>query len=121
MGFTEDIMSMNRLPKSGCGVDCDVPYRREEYPEECCATCRFSRGGECRRNPPFLMIIGQKYDPVWPRVKDLGWCGEWKNRNVVDAVDASGRQETGQNAGLLELARRPLFEDNLVVKATDVL
>ncbi len=51
---------------------------------ESCGTCRFRRDGECHRNPPFLMIIGQKYDPVWPRVKEHQWCGEYCVADVVD-------------------------------------
>lgn len=58
---------------------------------DCCRTCQFIRAGECHRNPPFLIIIGSKYDPVWPRVNSSNWCGEYKPMDVVE-ID-SGRAQ----------------------------
>ena len=57
----------------------------QEGVAECCGVCRFRVNRECHRNPPFLMIVGSRYDPVWPVVKDYQWCGEFRVKDVIEA------------------------------------
>ena len=51
-----------------------------------CGTCRyfvvsekFSKAGDCRRNPPQLVVTANGVSGAFPGVdKDRIWCGEWQ-------------------------------------------
>ena len=53
-----------------------------------CKTCRFMRGGDCRRNPPVTMLVeypaGFQWETNFPYVGDDGWCGEYSREDPYE-------------------------------------
>ena len=46
---------------------------------EMCANCKYCVDGQCRRNPPAIIVLDDIPDTMWPEVHPLGWCGEFKD------------------------------------------
>lgn len=43
-----------------------------------CSTCAFFAGGECRAQPPRLVVVNGLRESAWPVVSRDGWCGSWR-------------------------------------------
>jgi len=60
-----------------------LAYRvwRYNVKHQCCNSCQFELGGECRRRAPVGLFSPDA--ARWPWVKHGGWCGEWKSKKVI--------------------------------------
>lgn len=58
--------------------------RRNEPEAKACGNCAYLKstsddGGECRRNPPQLVMSATGLTAAFPGVRKADiWCGEWK-------------------------------------------
>ncbi len=43
-----------------------------------CSTCAFFDSGECRAQPPHLVVVNGQQEPAWPPVRFDSWCGSWR-------------------------------------------
>ena len=82
---------------------------------DCCGTCLFWRGGECRRNPPVLHasftpvgmevhVYRDQQRGMWPRTGEGDWCGEW---SMAPGADMRPVARSFEEAACMGMMRPP--------------
>lgn len=56
------------------------------YDQDRCENCKFYSGkyddGQCRKNAPVVNQYTDYPGPIWPRVCETHWCGDFKKGDV---------------------------------------